>query len=798
MKQSHALALLGGLSAALSPLPAQGPDDVGARTATTVVQAPLRPDQGPVTQGGAAMADALTPIHTMADDQGLAYGTWAAGRDYKVSFHDGMTFVPYLGADYPTTQSLHWQTTSARLGEQELLTDRPPEAKGADYRYEYRFGTLTEAYDVRLEGLEQTFVLHQRPAAGDLVIRGAITSALKADPAAAAQQPLTFRDAEGRAIVSYGHAIAYDAHGQRTPVTTAGAAGTITLTVPGAWLANAALPVTVDPMLSPVVVGSWGATGGDVATVDIARDDLAVTANVMVVYTRAASTTDHDLYARLCNDDFTNTTTVFTDVTTSWSTDQGSAAFVGGTDQWVVVMRRYFNASTPTASLLRAHQHASGDATLQTNLAYFGGAAGINDWRPDVGGVEAYSTGNDALVVFERENNGAGNPFANSNLSEVAGVLFDTTTSPGAFGTAFTIHPSSVHDCERPSVTQVADGGTSFSWVCVYQAFLDGVTNEDWDLNGVRIDQNGTVATGTWISHFALATPMVHQLGPVVEGQSGRYAVLFTTLDVATYNFKTALISGQQLYVERFDWANGAASPSNQQDPVLLRSNTDRRWEASGLGFDTNDRSHWTATYRAISPGVPAAYYDRVGYTGNLTEWGTLYYTSGHVPTGVACTFDNDNDTFLCAYGVFDGISQPVYGQVTNYDGPAATATYGVPCGFANPYWYGNQQIGAEFNSLMVTGSPTNALHLMVAATAAIDTPLIIPGLIGAGCSLYVPISGPYYLGMFPTAVGSSVSWYLALPEALANQTLYFQDWYLDPTTLLLYNSVRLAVPIVK
>ena len=36
----------------------------------------------------------------------VAENYWATGSDYKVSFHDGFTFVPYLGGGYPRNQPL--------------------------------------------------------------------------------------------------------------------------------------------------------------------------------------------------------------------------------------------------------------------------------------------------------------------------------------------------------------------------------------------------------------------------------------------------------------------------------------------------------------------------------------------------------------------------------------------------------------------------------------------------------------------------------------------------------------------
>lgn len=790
---------------AASLLPAQGPDDAAVRREYKPAQRLQETQESATspTRAGTLQPSLRTPIHTAEADLGRAYGIWAAGDSYKVSFHAGMTFVPYLGAGYPTTQTWHWRTTSAQLGAVDLLEHTTPTpAQASAWRYEYRFGPLTEAYDVLGGGLEQTFVLHQKPAAGDLVIRGAVSSLLRSKNVGPAQQALVFADDANHDILVYGQATAFDARGERIAVTTGHADGVITLTVPGAWLEQAMLPITVDPLLARVTVATWGAAFGDVESVDVGRDDEAVSSNVMVTYARSVSAGDSDLWARLGNDDFSGASAnlVFTDITTSWSTDQTSCAFVGGANRWTVVFRRFFPGATPL-SQVRCHVHNSGDTTLLTNYGVLIPPGSNNDWRADVGGVDGFAIGNNALVVFQRENNsGTGGGFANVALSEIYGALLDATTADGTFGTPFPIKPSGIHDNERPSVNQVAEGGTSFSWVCVYQRFVDGTADEDWDLNGARIDQAGTVASGTWISDLAVVAPSQHQLGPVVEGAAGRYAVVFTTVDVPSVNFKTLLIAGKQVQMERFDWLNAAPGPSNDRPPVELRSNSDRRWEAAGLGYDTNDDSHWACSFRAIAPGVPSTYYTRVGYRGEATEGPigtTLYFVSGENPIGAACVFDNDNNNFLYAYGVnATGPLFPVYGHVLTYVAPAPPSTFGISCSSANLGWSGNQQIGAEFNGPFVTGAPASAIHIMLLATTTVDVPVINP-VVFPGCRLFVAAAGPGYLGQFPLAIGSSASFSLPLPEFVVGQTLHMQDWYLDATNLL-YSTERLTVQIVK
>lgn len=779
---------------------AQNSDDTGI--SRPFVPPAITPEEDPIsdgpTQDSSQMAPLRTPIHTAAPDMGMAYGTWATGDDYKVSFHDGMTFIPYLGADYPKTQSLGWSTKSVTLGATEMLGGMTKQGAQGAWRYEYQFGAVTEAYDVRNEGLEQTFVLRAKPAIGDLVIRGTVATQLHSNEAAAAHQALTFQDKDGRVILQYGTAIAFDANGNRVDVATSYTNGEITLTVPGQWMEQAVLPITVDPLLANVAISSGTAA---VRSLDLGRDDKATSYNIMVTYTRAISATDSDLWVRLRDEDFVQSSLVYSDITSNWSTDQTSCAFVGGTDRWAVVMRRYFMNSAIHTSRLRCHMHDSGNIAFETNVGALNPTIGLNDWRADTGGVQAYATGDDAFVVFQREDNSAtGNHFSNAVYSKVYGCHLDTTTANGTFGAPFEIKPTNIHDCERPSVNQMARGGANFSWVCVSQRFVEGQINEDWDLSGSRISNTGTIANGNWSSDMAAVSPKQHQLGPKVEGAYGRYAVVFATVDVASVNLKTSLITGKQLRIERFDWDHALSSPTGNYDTETIRSTTDRRWEATGIGFDTNDRSHWVCVFRSAPPGTGYLYFSRVGFNGVGTEGlaGTSIYTvAGDVAFAGACVFDDDNDEFLLSYAVDEaGQWNTIYGQTLTYDTPNAPYTFGVSCSSATLSWIGNQQIGAEFNHVQVTGAPPFSIHIMLAATTTANISVINP-VVFPGCKLLVMAAGPGYLGAFPTAVGSNPNWQLSLPEFLGAQTLHFQDWYLDANGLL-YSTERLSVPIIK
>ena len=69
-----------------------------------------------------ALTDVRVPIHSQAaDPQGGQYGIWAAGTDYKVSFHDGFAFYPVLGTAYPHNLPLRWQTVAVQHGTKALI-----------------------------------------------------------------------------------------------------------------------------------------------------------------------------------------------------------------------------------------------------------------------------------------------------------------------------------------------------------------------------------------------------------------------------------------------------------------------------------------------------------------------------------------------------------------------------------------------------------------------------------------------------------------------------------------------------
>ena len=707
-------------------LSAQSGDDVTTPTPTSGTLSAPSSATAMVTARlpGTGVEDAaawLVPIHTLdADPVGGKYGRWAAGLTYKASFHDGFTFYPFLGATYEHNLPLHWTTQSVTAGGTPIVdATRPPEQHHTDWRYEYRFGAVTEAYDVRSDGVEQSFVIHQRPAtAGDLVVTGRIATELTGprDASGSAHRKLAFADADGRPLVIYGEATAIDASGRKTTVSTAYDDDLVRLTVDGTWLDSAVWPVTIDPLTSRVTIATWGlGSYGLVSYPENGRDDEAVTANNMTFYARQFSASDFDGYGRLTDDDFSGTTLVFTDVTASWSTGRAGVCFVGGANRWALCLERNFTTTIRT----RVYTHDSAVTTLNSGTTSFHDPAGGETNRyPAIGGVAGFFSGNSALVVYQADVTATNSNTANS---VVYGVLFDASTN--TFGTRFDIDTFAGNDdCEYPDVCPESEGGTT-SWVVVYQRLDNGITNDDWDVQANRVAPSGAVATSYFMGP-ASGSPK-HKLRPVVAGRGGRFIVAMLRSD-GTGD------TGAEIVVERFNWSDTAPTPTKLGPKTILVDAVTPNFVMGGLAYDNNTDSHWGLVYQRGGYVTGDTYVARLGYSGGITESAVLYNgPNGSWSPNIA--FNDDLNEFMCVYASNDNAPTglPVYGQRLQYDPNALNVVYGAGCGAGVIGANRAPKAGDEYYTLNLTGLPNGTVAGLLICAAPGALPLDSIGMLG-------------------------------------------------------------------
>lgn len=751
-----------------------------------------------VPGGVHALAASLrVPIHGGEPDSGQPYGLWAATAAYKVSFDGDATLVPYLGAAWPVNQPVAWRSLSVRVGEVELITTASPTRRHDDWRCEIDHGGVVETWDVRDDGLEQSFVVAARPAtAGDLVVRGRLSTPLHVEPCAPAHRALVLAAADGTPVVRYGEAFAVDATGARVAATTAFADGVVELRVPAVWLAGATFPVVVDPLVTPVTVS----TGLAPESIDVARDDTGN--GLMTVFSRSASAGDYDVVGIMTNDGFGAPAVVFTDITASWSTPNARIATAADPQVYCIAIERILPDHR-----IRAHLHASGDTTLSTAVVFVSsGAAGIHDWRPDVGGqtlsTSAFtSTGTRFLIVFQRDAP-AGGVFQNTNNSAIFGVTLDAT---GTLGTEFPIALGilSTEDDEFPSVNQQARRLGSLvqrtDWMVVFQRYVGA--DATWRVLGRSVADTGALNSGLWTSTGS--GPTAHRLTPQVGGQAGRYVVSYVETPFSAAPFKTTSTRGHALAAQRVDWTP-ASAPVNFPATVLEGPNAQAWLRTGAIAYDTATLSHWamTAQSDASAGGTGDSFAVRTGFQGMQTERRTLYAQGASVEQGLAggITFDDDGGNFVVAYGRDAGSVGSVYGSRFTYVTPGAVLASGVACSSGSIAWNGSQQIGAAFPAIALSSAPATVPAIAAVSLGTLDINLTSIGM--TGCRLLIDSTAPNFITTFAalTSASGSAAVGIPLPEALPAVTLWWQWFHFDPgaNPLDLVSTQRLRVPIVK
>lgn len=733
-------------------------------------------------------AEPATPIHTAAADQGIEYGVWAAGADYKVSFHDGMTFVPLLGRDYPRNQPLHWTTTSVAVGGVELVT-RAPSLRYGDWRAEYDLGGVVEAYDVRREEVEQTFVLARRPAAaGDLVVQGRFVSDLRCDAREAAHQGLVFSDDAGNELIRYGAAVAIDADGNRRPMTTAFEDGRVTLQLDGPWLETARFPLVIDP----IITSTSFALGAARDEVDCVRDTNAAPFGfVWSIYSVWASAIDRDVYGRIWDENATGLSApYFTDLTTSWSTFHARIAFSPGNDHAAMVFNRFFPSLQ--ISGVRYHLHDAGNTVLNTSVSTV--PHSDQAWRPDVGGAALPFGGGNVVVVWQQEENNG--PFSTTSGSNIYGCTINTSTN--SVSPPFDIDVSPFRDSERPTVNQVRNGLFNDHWLCAYQQRSNFIAGSTWDVS-VRSIESGNQVSGPMTIDPGSSH---HQLAPHVAGAGGRYLVAYTNSAPTQVTGIPSGINGHQLRVTRLDWTPGASSGNQPWNTNVVQAATTASWQIGGVAFDRNTDSHWLVSFRSSVTGALSM--RTIGHRGQSLQFENILLAGTSELTRCSVSFNEFTDQYHLMFGTFTAAPGPGTLDATVhyryvYPTVSPAVTEAANCSQATISWVGSQLIGNEFGKARVSGAAVDSLHVMALAKSQASVSLFGIPIFEPGCLLLIPSAGPNYLGVFPLAVGDTVDFNLPLPEFLTSDTYYFQDFHtIGNGNLQLRGTERLAVPVVK
>ncbi|HEX5051139.1 MAG TPA: hypothetical protein VFZ65_05170 [Planctomycetota bacterium] len=685
------------------------------------------------------------PVTPLAGD---AQGLWAAGHDYKVRFADGVTFTPHVDADTPSLP-FRWRTLGLFAADGQGLVAAPhgPEAHG--YGCDIDLGFATERYDVRTEGLEQSFVFANPPQVrGDLRIVGAVDGALHAEARGAAHGPLVLRDPSGQVRARYGAAVAIDADGVRTPLMTSSDGGRIAIELPAALLANARYPLTVDPLLAPTTVLAWSYTD-----VRVAYTSANVQYPACIVTKLDWSTAETDLIVDAATADLSSFEFLHAIGAVNDHILDIDVVAANGGQNWVVAFTRQ------SANACFLHTRAVTDLGYDNNLVQLGQPAGATDRKPRLGGsLSGVAAG--VLVVCERTLGGS---------TTVAGQIYDLQTH--FVTTQFSFGAGLFTTAKAPSVSRDAGG---LQWVVAWQSGSTLVP--EYRIVAKRVTTGGTVSSASLLSDRS-SLP-VHEVAPLVDGRGAEFLLTYGERDQNTVSGLPADGMAQRVRSRRFSWGVLAAAPqalASQElvamsQPVLL---------ARDLAVDPATRSHWLSLVADTTTGELRS--RMLGMTGRVLRTESVQGPIAPMTPGpAAVAYDPEHGWFQTVYVMLEPTYGDVWGRVVTHPNDAVSY-YGAPaCGSATAVVGGRWLRGNEFASLRLENAPGNQLALVGLSLGSGSLPLDSLGF--TGCTLLVDLGAGWIEAIAAvTGAGGSAEIQVPLPESVPAADLFAQWLYFAP-----------------
>lgn len=445
---------------------------------------------------------------------------WGIGPDYKVRFlEDGVEFTPALGARAPRNLPLRFRMlavgrrgTGARLDVSPAVS---PARTAEGLRVRYRRGTVSEDYELRVEGVEQSFVFDVLPEGeGDLVVLGRIETELPAQARAAGAAELRL-ESPGIGGVRIGAVAGIDADGRRAAGTLALDGGMLELALPAAFVDTASLPLVLDPLIgTTLTIGS----GGD----DEAPDVSVMQNNGLAVWSRRFSNGDLDLRGQRLQTNGTLLGSVFSiRANTTLISETPRVAAVPARTRWVVVWRE----GTGTNPRYIAACTVDGNGVVGPALQV---VAGADDYaNPDVGGPNYTLPSTEAIAVW-----------GNTTQARIEGARLVVAANGTLSSLGLRIlSPAGSH--ALPSIAQ--DGGVDGRFLIAWQTSTY--------VSGAIVNSILTVLTRPTLTSTSGARKSLPDVGG-----DGRHWVL-------GYDSRTDLLTPAELYCRwvTFDPGTGAA-----------------------------------------------------------------------------------------------------------------------------------------------------------------------------------------------------------------------------------------------
>ncbi|MDF1837334.1 MAG: hypothetical protein P1V35_05660 [Planctomycetota bacterium] len=429
---------------------------------------------------------------------------WSRGPNYKANFSpDRVQFVPFLGSEADRLYPLAWNPAQVWRGSTQLVAKPAvlPVREGEFVLYKHE--RWTEGYSIREAGIEQWFRFEDLPDDGDLVVSMAMDSdtEFQVEPWKGG-----LRFSCDRGGVDYGAAQAFDGEGRELPAHVEWTGDAIQIRVNSADLVGAALPITVDPLISVYMIDNFGTM---LRNPDLAYD--VTTNSILVVYEEIFAGPDTDLYFRQFDAD---TRAVLHQGYLTVSTNSWTAPKVANnnySDSFLVVFETegvgVSNVSFRTISAL--------DGTLSP-VRGVSATEFVSNSQPDVGGEIYDGMGSYFLIVWVEEQFAGTTRIMCTRVSSDGLSLFDNTE----------LAPIDSWAKTNPAVSNTS--GASGAFNLVWATAEGAATN----VRGAQVLFNGTVVDrGYLIGGSPLISFSYPTVSPSLEdGDVGSYLVVFPAL----------------------------------------------------------------------------------------------------------------------------------------------------------------------------------------------------------------------------------------------------------------------------
>lgn len=414
---------------------------------------------------------------------------WARGERYKASFgSEGARYIAGFGPNRPSSRPHVLSPDSVTSGGEAVPFDGGVNATRTGDRVQFDRRAFVEIYELAPDSMEQSFVFESLPSRADLVLHIPIASDLLGVETDAG---LEFRGEFGH--VAYSRAVAIDRDGRRSVAATHLEDGAITIRVDAGFLATAALPLVIDPLLTQFWIDSTTTVTG---APDMAWDPFHQV--WVVAFESEFSATDMDIVARsYSSTGLLQASALVEGSTASW--DRPRIANNGSAHVFLVVAELV--STTPRAVVGRIVEPNGTLLTMSSIITGIGGSFSGDKLTPTVGGDSSPSGTTSFCVAFER------------TISATDSVIMTRLITPA--GQFTSTEPFPVADSEflrdsQPSLSRTNNGAP---WLLAWTHASGGT--DIWcttvGLGGAALHDPIVVTSGTVLdSSPCVSSPLFH------------------------------------------------------------------------------------------------------------------------------------------------------------------------------------------------------------------------------------------------------------------------------------------------